>query len=268
VDINLAVADGATPDPAVAMTSNYGVRWDGQLVPEIGGTYALGIQAGGSGARVWLDGKEIVNSPGSAAGRWASASVTLKAGQAVAIKVEFHQRRGNANCRLMWSPPDARPMNLDRLMARVRDDGTTLVVLDFADTWMSFIAKHTGVKYTGPFKVGSAWAGGIHFLREHPLFKDLPVNAAMDWPYQAVVRNGNERLGLLLEGEELVAGPWHAHLEAAPQRLGTAVGVIVHGRGRIIVSTLDIADNLLSPETPAHVARKLLCNYLEFAGAR
>jgi hypothetical protein len=55
-------------------------------------------------------------------------------------------------------------------------------------------------------------------------------------------------------------------LEAAPQHLGTAVGVIPYGKGRIIVSTLDIVENLPSTETPAHVARKLLCNYLEFAG--
>lgn len=263
--IAFAVADGATPDPGVPMISNYGVRWEGKLVPKVTGTYQLGVQAGGSGARVWLDGKEIVNSPGSAAGKWASASVTLEAGKAVGIKVEFHQRRGDANCRLMWAPPDAAPTDLDKLMARVRDDGTTLVILDNADTWMDLITKYTAVKYAGSFKVGTAWAGGIHFVREHPLFKGLPVNAALDWPYQAVVHNGNERSGLLLEGEELVAGVWHANLEAAPQHLGTAVGVIPCGKGRIIVSTLDIVEQLASKESPANVARKLLCNYLEFA---
>lgn len=267
-DVVLAVADGATPDPAVPLISNYGVRWEGKLAPAVTGTYTLGVQAGSAGARVWIDGKEFVSSPGSAAGRWASATIQLTAGQPVAIKVEYSHRRGDGRCRLMWSPPDASPTDLDKLMARVRDDGTTLVVVDFADTWMELIAKHTGVKYAGSYKVGSAWAGGQHFVREHPLFKDLPVNTAMDWPYQAVVRNGNERVGLLLEGEELVAGSWHAHLEAAPQKLGTAVGVIPFGKGRIVVSTLDIVENLPSDETPAHVARKLLCNYLEFAGGR
>jgi beta-galactosidase len=263
--IALAVADGATPDPAVPLISNYGVRWEGKLVPTISGLYALGVQAGSAGARVWLDGKEFVSSPGSAAGRWASATIALTAGVPVAVRVEYSHRRGDGRCRLMWSPPDATATDLEKLMTRVRGDGTTLVVLDFADTWMELIAKHTGVKYSGSFKIGTAWAGGIHFVREHPLFKDLPVNGAMDWPYQAVVRNGNERSGLLLEGEELVAGAWHANLEAAPQHLGTAVGVIPYGKGRIIVSTLDIVENLPSPETPAHVARKLLCNYLEFA---
>jgi beta-galactosidase len=263
--IALAVADGATPDPAVPLISNYGVRWEGKLVPAVTGSYSLGVQAGSAGAKVWLDGKEFVSSPGSAAGRWASATIALTAGVPVSIKVEYTHRRGDGRCRLMWAPPDASATDLEKLMARVRDDGTTLVVLDFADTWMELIAKHTGVKYGGSFKIGTAWSGGIHFVREHPLFKDLPVNGAMDWPYQAVVRNGNERSGLLLEGEELVAGAWHANLEAAPQHLGTAVGVIPYGKGRIIVSTLDIADNLESTETPAHVARKLLCNYLEFA---
>lgn len=266
--ILLAVADGATPDPAVPLISNYGVRWEGRLVAPVTGTYTLGVQAGSAGARVWIDGKEFVASTGSASGRWASAAIALIAGQPVTIKVEYSHRRGDGRCRLMWSPPDVVPTDLEKLMARVRDDGTTLIIADFADTWMELVAKHTAVKYAGSFKVGTAWAGGIHFVREHPLFKGLPVNGAMDWPYQAVVRNGNERTGLLLEGEELVAGAWHGHLEAAPQKLGTVVGVIPCGKGRIIVSTLDIVENLQSNETPAHVARKLLCNYLEFANAR
>jgi beta-galactosidase len=125
------------------------------------------------------------------------------------------------------------------------------------------------VKYHGSFRVGKTWAGGVHFVRAHPLFKDLPVNGPMDWPYQAVVRDGTNRSGLLLEGDDLAAGAFHAHtpLSAppAPISLGTAVGVIRCGKGRIIVSTLDIAGNLAAPEGPADVARKLLCNYIEYA---
>jgi beta-galactosidase len=135
-------------------------------------------------------------------------------------------------------------------------------VLDRADTWMDLIAKNTAVTCGGSFKVGTAWLGGIHFVREHPLFKDLPVNQAMDWPYQAVVKNGRSRFGLLLEGEELVAGVWHCY----PMQLGTAVGIIPCGKGRIIVSTLDMCGNLSSAEEPAHVACKLLCNFLEASG--
>jgi len=95
------------------------------------------------------------------------------------------------------------------------------------------------------------------------LFRGLPVNAAMDWPYQSVVHNGEERLGLRVEGEELVAGCWHSY----PMELGTAVGIIPLGRGRVIFSTLDIAENLNTPDGPADVARLLLCNFLD-SGAR
>jgi hypothetical protein len=94
----------------------------------------------------------------------------------------------------------------------------------------------------------------------------------MDWPYQAVVRNGVSRSGLLLEDDELAAVAFHAHTPLAnppaPIALGTAVGVIPCGKGKIIVSTLDIASNLRGPEGPPDVARKLSCNYIEYAKGR
>ena len=45
----------------------------------------------------------------------------------------------------------------------------------------------------------------------------------------------------------------------------TAVGVIPCGKGRILVSTLNICGQLDNAAGPAHVARKLLCNYLEYS---
>jgi hypothetical protein len=48
-------------------------------------------------------------------------------------------------------------------------------------------------------------------------------------------------------------------------KLGTAVGVIPSGQGKIIVSTLDICSHLNDLPGPADVARKLLCNYIQFA---
>ena len=56
------------------------------------------------------------------------------------------------------------------------------------------------------------------------LRKDLPVNCGMNWPYQALVRDGRTRFGVIAEGEELVAGAWHSY----PMQLGTAVGPAGH----------------------------------------
>ena len=83
-----------------------------------------------------------------------------------------------------------------------------------------------------------------------------------------LVRKDSSLRFCYLQSEEFVAGAWHAHLEAAPQRLGTAVGVIRHGKCRIVFSTLGIAENLGSAEAPAHVAKKLFCNFLSPAASR
>ncbi len=43
---------------------------------------------------------------------------------------------------------------------------------------------------------------------------------------------------------------------STPFELGTAVGIIPCGKGKIIFSSLDIVDNLDNPSGPAEMARK------------
>jgi hypothetical protein len=69
------------------------------------------------------------------------------------------------------------------------------------------------------------------------------------------------RNALRLEGEELVAGAYNS----PACDLGTAVGIVSCGKGKIIFSTLEILADLNGRPGPADVARKLLCNYIEFA---
>jgi beta-galactosidase len=240
------------------MMENYGVRWEGKLLPTTTGEYTFALESSGA-VRLWIDGQQLIDDSGRT-NNINRARLALEAGKPVALRVEFWHRKGNAQCKLLWAPPEADAPDAAGLIERVKRDGTTLFILDRADTWMKLIETNTAVKYSGSFKIGTTWLGGLHFVREHPLFKDLPVNTAMDWPYQAVVRNGRARTGLRLEGEELVAGAWHSY----PMDLGTAVGVIPCGKGKIVVSTLDIASQLNSSDTSAIVARKLLCNFIAF----
>lgn len=261
--IDLSAPDGATPDPAVPLTEGYSVRWEGQIVPPVSGNFTFVIQSSGV-ARLAVNGQEVINSKEEKAMMTSRGQINLEAEKAVPISLEFRQLKGAARCKLSWTLPEVSPPDPARLIERIKNDGTTLLVLDRADTWMDLIKKNTDAKCTGSFKIGTAWLGGDHFVREHPLFKDLPVNCAMSWPYQAVVKNGRERYGLLLEGEELVAGAWHCY----PMQLGTAVGVIPCGKGRIVVSTLEICGNVASSDGPANIARKLLCNFIEYAAAK
>jgi len=261
--VDYSVPDGSVPDPGASVTGSYCVRWEGKILPPVSGDYTFATD-GTDGVQLWVDGKTLFDDLYTHNTPVNRGRLRLTAGKPVALRLDLWHRKGNAQCKLLWSLPEPGAPDSGKLIQRVHDDGTTLLILDRADAWMNLITNHTAAKYDGSFVIGTAWLGGLYFVRSHPLFKDLPVNTAMSWPYQAVVRNGRSRTGLRLEGEELVAGAWHSY----PMELGTAVGVILCGKGKIIVSTLDIASQLNVADTSADVARKLLCNFIDSAGGR
>jgi len=261
--VDYSVPDGSVPDPKANVTENYNVRWEGKIDPPVSGDYTF-ISEGADGVRLTVDGQVLFDDLDSHDTPVNRGRIRLAAGKPATLRLDLLHRWGNAQCKLLWSLPEPNPPSPARLIQRVHDDGTTLVILDRADTWMNLITNNTAARYDGSFVIGTAWLGGLVFVREHPLFKDLPVNTAMSWPYQAVVRNGRSRTGLRLAGEELVAGAWHSY----PMELGTAVGIVRCGKGKIIVSTLDIASQLNSTDTSAEVARKLLCNFIDYAKRR
>lgn len=255
-NINLAVSEGATPDPAVFSTDTYGVRYEGKITAPYTGGYKFELQFAGE-AIMLVNGLRVINSGSGDA----TAEVYLKAGEQAKILIEYKHHTAKAVCRLLWSVPDPTSLDVQKVVDRVKNDGTNLIIIDNAGDWMDMISKRTPITYNGKFPIGINWLGGLMFVKSHPLFKDLPVNQGLNWPYQDVVSNGNERTGLQMAGEELVAGAYHSY----PFKLGTSVGVINLGKGKIIFSTLNLSGNLNSKASTASVAKKLLCNYLEFA---
>lgn len=73
------------------------------------------------------------------------------------------------------------------------------------------------------------------------------------------MHEGDKKLGFYLESDEMIVGSYRT---PPPFCLGSTLGIIPYGKGRIIYSTLDVVDNLLSQEPAAEVARKLFCNML------
>lgn len=259
-DINFHVTQGATPDPSVTNTEKYYARWETQLIPVADGEYYLELQTSGA-AKLCINGDTIIQISKNSGGK-DKKPIRLTKGKAVSVSIWMSQvKNSNGKCVLQWSTPETDPADPQKLIDRVKNEGTTLILTENADTWMNLISQNTSISCSGKFTIGTAWLGGIHFVKEHPLFKGLPSNDGMNWPYQAVVRNGGERYGLEMEGEELIAGAYHCF----PMKLGTAVGIIPCGKGKIIFSTLDICDNLSSKESPANVAKKLLCNFIEYS---
>jgi len=223
----------------------------------------IGLQSH-NGIRMWVGAGKVLDHGNMGLNRYEQCRVDLKANKPVPFKVEYVKQQGDARAKLAWVVPGRAGVDPAVVIDRAAKDGTTVVVIHNTAEWMPLIQARTGVKYKGAFGVGRDWVGGQFFAMKHPLFKDLPVDCGMNWPYYALIRACAPRQGLFLDGEELVVGAYHCN----DALLGTAVGVIPCGKGRIVVSNLDIVSNIGETYNGAHVARKLLCNYIEYAGRK
>lgn len=106
-----ATIDFAWPGPpladlpaGLASLDNFSARWNGTLVAPESGDYDLGVE-GDDGFRLYIDGKLAVDDWNNGAKRYAGTKVTLKAGQSVALKLEYYQGGGERNVRLAWRTP-------------------------------------------------------------------------------------------------------------------------------------------------------------------
>lgn len=246
---------------------HYSVRWSGRLLAPESGSYRLHALSD-DGVRVWLDGELLIDAWEARSARsHRSRAVTMQAGSLHDLRVEYRQQRGNAMIKLSWTTPSRSERTtalVDELLRRASEDGTRLAVLARADTWAQLFAEAGAVRYSGRLWHGRYWMGGGFFVREHPLFAGLPTGGAMGRPYQELVNYERERFGLLLEGEEAVVGCFSDH----QLELGTALGIVSHGRGQLLLSTLDVMPSLDRQSGAAEVVRKFVCNVVEWAGSR
>jgi beta-glucosidase len=105
---NLMARGEAGPDEAVP-ADNFSIRWSGQLLPPVSGSYELEAAAN-DGVRVYLDGKRVID-------RWeqadrltaTSTTVQLEAGRAYEVRLEYQEGERDAGVRLAWRMPGAKP---------------------------------------------------------------------------------------------------------------------------------------------------------------
>ncbi len=259
-EINRTFVDGAQPDESVPANQPFSVVWEGEIYPPESGQYLLGVETD-RGVRMYVDGRQLIDEYYNESPMKQDRPVVMEAGKPVKVRLVYRQTRQSGQIQLKWSQPSAATIAPQKLFERVKNEGTTLILLGSTETWMKSVAEYTNTVYNGYYNVGKDWIGGIHFVKKHPLFEGLPVDDALNWPYQVVVKNGDRSFGFRMQGEELVVGSYRS----TPFELGTAVGVIPCGKGMIIFSSLDIADNLSDPSGPAEVARKILCNYIKYS---
>lgn len=257
--INMSVLEGATPDPHVHMLSGYGIIWKGKIVPPVSGYYIFGLQSNDrSMVEVWVNNKKVYEITNKKE-HLDYGKIYLEHGIPVNLEVKFKHPWSNARCRLDWAVPNDKFPDADKLLERAEKDGTKIFILQDVDKWTKVIERHSNVQFRKHFFVGNNWFGGVMFNKPHPVFKGLPAGNALNWPYQALIHTGAERMGFVMEGEDLLVGAYHTY----PMELGTAMGIIPIGKGFVLFSTLDIYGNLLNDVSAGIVAKKMILNMID-----
>ncbi|QKW06441.1 alpha-L-fucosidase [Streptomyces sp. NA04227] len=91
--------------PAASIPADhFSTRWTGRLEPRYSEEYTLTTVSDDT-ARVWIDGKLVIDAGTPHGPRVDQGKVTLKAGQKHTIKVEHTEGGGEAHMKLIWSSP-------------------------------------------------------------------------------------------------------------------------------------------------------------------
>jgi hypothetical protein len=154
------------------------------------------------------------------------------------------------------------------LAARVKN-GMGLVILEtHGEEWISKFSQAGICKFDRRMSVERGFKGGNLFALKHEkLLAGLPQAEGMNWEYQAVSagryfgKKAQNRYGLVMECDEVAAGSYNQN----ETDLGVTLGVIHHGQGRMVISTLRIVENLDKDRPPVIVPKQLLCNYVSYA---
>ncbi len=123
---NLMARGEAGPGQALP-NDGFGIRWSGQLLPPVSGTYRIEAAAN-DGFRLDLDGKRLFDHwSNSERLRAGSATVELEAGRAYDLVLEYYENDRDAGVRLAWDRPGAKPP-FDQAVAAARDADVVVFV--------------------------------------------------------------------------------------------------------------------------------------------
>ncbi len=91
------------PDPRVP-ENDFSVRWTGEVLAPSTGVYAFIVRSD-DGARLWIDGRLIVDNWKDQSATAARGTLSLEAGRRYALRLEYYESSGDAVAELSWEPP-------------------------------------------------------------------------------------------------------------------------------------------------------------------
>jgi beta-glucosidase len=102
------VARGELSADRALGTDDFSIRWTGQLLPPVSGTYEITVTAD-DGFRLEVAGTRVIDEwTTTPRARAKTASVTLEAGKAYDIRLEYFEAQRDAEVRLNWKQPGAK----------------------------------------------------------------------------------------------------------------------------------------------------------------
>lgn len=108
-NINFEPANQA-PDPFLPK-SPLSIRWSGDLVPTVSGKYTLAF-ATDDGCRLYIDGKQLIDSWHNRGVQTDSVSLYLEKGKKYELVAEYFDNGGEATAKLYWHAPDTNKKEL------------------------------------------------------------------------------------------------------------------------------------------------------------
>jgi beta-glucosidase len=210
------VARGEVPGDRAIDNDEFSVRWTGQLVPPVSGEYELTV-TGDDGFRLAIDGTLVIDEwTAGARARAKTARVRLDAGRGYDIRLEYFESVRDAEVRLGWQLPGAKPPFDEALeSARAAD-----VIIFVGGLTADVEGEEMQVSYPG-------FAGGDR--------TDIALPSSQDRLLRALHATGKPVVLVLMAGSALGIEWAKQHLPAIlvawypGQQGGTAIGDVIFG---------------------------------------
>jgi len=115
------------PAPHVG-ENNFSVRWTGKLTPPESGAYRLGVTAD-DGVRLYLDNELLIDAWKSNPTKTVTKEVSLEAGRAYDVRMEYYQFNREAIAKLVWSYPHFAERQIEEAVSLAKQADVAVVVL-------------------------------------------------------------------------------------------------------------------------------------------
>ena len=217
--------------------NNFSVRWTGKLTPPESGNYTLGFTVD-DGARLYIDGKLLVDAWSSNPNKTATKEIVLEAGRSYDLRMEYFQNNRENIAKLVWSYPRMTERLLEEAVQAARESEMTVAVLGIS-------ARLEGEEMNVPLE---GFRGGDR--------TDISLPKSQETLLKALVATGKPVVVVLLSGSALAVNWANDNVPAILEAWypggegGTAVADVLFGdynpAGRLPVTFYKSVDQLPS----------------------